>query len=139
MAKAYKSMGLFIGQFNPLHKGHLYVRDKAQDIFDIVKIVRIFDPHKRSEYCVPSKHIDIQYSLNIVNLVQEFEKNYNVSIIRGIRNERDYLKERILFDNLRIEKPNLNFVHIFSSEQFKNYSSFWIKDLPPEDKSKYIM
>lgn len=139
MEKNFKTMGLYLGRFSPMHRGHLYIRDKASEILDMVKLVRIFESNKRSDYYPPSKLIDIQYSLNIINLITEFEKNWKVVVVRGIRNEMDYYKERIFFDQLKLEKPNLKIMYIFSTEEFKNLSSSWIKRLPTEDQKKYIM
>jgi pantetheine-phosphate adenylyltransferase len=140
MEKLYKSIGLYFGSFNPLHKGHLHIRDKAREILDEVSLIRIFNSTKRSEYYPASKLIDIQYSSNPIDLINEFEKRYKkVVMIRGIRNEKDYFMEQVFFNQLKLQKSNLKIIYIFSDDGFKNISSSWIKRLTPEDQKNYIM
>lgn len=139
MTKKEKVIALYFGSFNPLHEGHLHVRDKAAEIVDNVKLVRIINVKKIGPIST-NKLIDVIYTGNPLNLVHDMEKMYEkVVIIRGIRNERDYYFESSFFNQLKIYKPNLKIMYIFCDEEFKNYSSSWIKELSQEDQAKYIV
>lgn len=61
---------IYGGTFNPMHKGHISIVQKATKIFDLVYVVVAHNPEK--EYC------DIDERYNQVKEVLKFEKNVEV-------------------------------------------------------------
>lgn len=138
MEKTSKSLGLYFGKFEPLHVGHLHIRSKALQMFDVVKLVKLYSPSLRSD--VPSKYIDIVYSLDPINLISQFEKRYDkVVMIRAIRNEKDFTLESIYYDQLKLQKSNLAISYIFPDQSYRNITSGWINTLPETERIKYTI
>lgn len=125
-------IAIYAGSFDPLHKGHLRIVEKAEKIFDKVIIARGQNPGKPPHaYEIPEK-IQNQYQVDnytgwITNYIKS--KNYNVTLIRGLRNGSD-LNGEINFERyLKDLMPEIQIVSIFTDADVEHISSSGIKEL----------
>jgi nicotinate-nucleotide adenylyltransferase len=86
MEKAMKRIGIFGGTFDPPHKGHIAIAEKAMKQLSLDKIYFVpayLPPHKLQHYSTTAKH-----RLTMVKLAIDGHKNFKVSAIelqrRGI-------------------------------------------------------
>ena len=111
-----KKIAIFPGSFNPFHKGHMDILLKTEAIFDKVIVAIGFNPEKEAESRInrletlkkqlPGKHIE-QYAGFLVDYVYEKEgEGYNVTIVRGVRNNADVNYEISQLRILEDQKPN---------------------------------
>lgn len=128
--KTYK-IGIYAGSFNPYHRGHKNIVDKAEKLFDKVIVAKGYNRDK-----VDSKTSE----LNLINEVVSYEglvtdlfnnppENVEYTMIRGLRNGYDLQYE----DNLRKfifdQNPDIQVVYIFCDRDYDHISSSMIRGL----------
>ena len=131
------TLGVYCGSFNPFHVGHLDIANKAKKIFNVVTIVQAINPKKISIYKLPDS---LQDRFNIGSLDNgkmltdyinnlELQKNFtSVTLIRGLRNEKDFEYEENLCAAYRLLKPDINIIHIFADPKYNFVSSSLLRD-----------
>lgn len=134
-----KTLGLYIGSFDPLHVGHIHVRDKAAEILDKVKFLKIVNYNKTPSRFPVSNYIDIQYAQDPLDIVDKYSERYNVVLVRGIRNQKDFSFENNFFLQLKDARPDVKIMYILCDEEYRNVSSSWIRLLPDEMAQKYMV
>ena len=91
VANRKPKIGLYAGSFNPFHKGHLNILQKAEQIFDKVIIAKGWNPDK--DY--PGNHIPEVLRYRQVEVYQGLltdfidSLGYEVTLIRGLRDSKD--------------------------------------------------
>lgn len=138
------NIGIYAGSFNPFHKGHLNILNKAEKIFDKVIIARGENPEKSSyNKCVLPQIIQnrqvIEYGGFLTDLIRSFD--YPVTLIRGIRNENDLNYEKTQLRFMQDFYPEINVVNIICDKEFDHISSSAIRHLwdNPDLANKYIV
>lgn len=137
------NIGLYCGSFNPFHIGHKNILEKAEKIFDKVIIARGFNPDKTNIQFMsfPDElkyHQKDVYSGLLTDYITNL--NYDVTLIRGLRNATDLEYEKIQLQYLKDFKSDINVVSIFCDKEFEHISSSAIRQLQIFNKeSKYIL
>ncbi len=141
--------GIYPGSFNPFHRGHLNILQKAKDIFDEVIIARGINPEKPpSEWEIPneilSNHQVVHYEGLLTSCIESVNKLYDtqVTVIRGLRNSIDLQYEMNQYRYLQDLMPNIKMVSIFCDKEFEHISSSGIRLLKKygDDKiEKYLI
>ena len=125
-------IAIYAGSFDPFHKGHQRIKEKAERIFDKVIIARGQNPSK------PPHKYDMPKSLYATNQVEEYvgwitnyikSKNYPVTLIRGLRNGSDLNGELNFERYLKDLMPEIQIVSIFADADIEHISSSGIKEM----------
>jgi len=131
-------IAVYPGSFNPFHKGHLNILEKAEQIFDKVIIARGVNKEKAaSGYALPQQvgYRQVEY---YDNLLTEFvdSLDYPVTIIRGLRNSTDLQYELNQYRYLQdLSHNKLNIVSIFCDREYEHISSTGIRQLDSYGKA----
>jgi cytidyltransferase-like protein len=129
-------IGLFPGSFNPFHKGHYNVLQKAEQIFDKVIISFGKNPDKKNKnFNVPStiKNRQVEYFDELLtDLIKSL--NQDLVIIRGLRNTKDFLYEQKQYRYNQDLMPNIKVINVFCDKEFEHISSSGIRTLEKYNK-----
>lgn len=125
------SIGAFCGSFNPFHKGHYNVLQKAERIFDKVIIAFGKNPDKNDRtWDVPEiiKNRQIEtYNGLLTDFVQSL--NYDVVVVKGLRNSTDFQYEQNQYRYIQELMPGIKIINIFCDKEFEHISSTGIRTL----------
>jgi pantetheine-phosphate adenylyltransferase len=156
-----KTIAIYPGSFNPIHVGHINILEKAERIFGKGNVITaiginpdkvntndksyLFEQDNKAK--IISKKINrtvITYSKFLHELVEDYEKeDYNVVIIRGLRNgvDLDYEVNQMRFIN--DFKKDINVVYITCDQEFEHISSSAVRKIEqfggPDMIKKYII
>lgn len=129
-------IGLFPGSFNPFHKGHYNVLQKAEQMFDKVIIAFGKNPDKKNQnFNVPSaiKNRQVEYFDELLtDLIKSL--NQDLVIIRGLRNTKDFLYEQKQYRYNQDLMPNIKVINVFCDKEFEHISSSGIRTLEKYNK-----
>lgn len=129
-------IGLFPGSFNPFHKGHYNVLQKAEQLFDKVIIAFGKNPDKKNKnFNVPStiKNRQVEYFDELLtDLIKSL--NQDLVIIRGLRNTKDFLYEQKQYRYNQDLMPNIKVINVFCDKEFEHISSSGIRTLEKYNK-----
>ncbi len=129
-------IGLFPGSFNPFHKGHYNVLQKAEQIFDKVIIAFGKNPDKKNKnFNVPLtiKNRQVEYFDELLtDLIKSL--NQDLVIIRGLRNTKDFLYEQKQYRYNQDLMPNIKVINVFCDKEFEHISSSGIRTLEKYNK-----
>jgi pantetheine-phosphate adenylyltransferase len=143
------TLGVYVGSFNPFHKGHLNVVEKAEKIFDKVLVVRAVNTDKigidQVPLTVPYREV-LNYDGLTTTLVKKYrdQKDFysNVTLVRGIRNSSDYAYEINLLRLMRDMDSQIESIMIPCDREFEHISSSALRALEklgPELSAKYLI
>lgn len=125
-------VGVYAGSFNPFHKGHYNILQKAEKIFDKVIIARGYNPEKKNDLvALPNIIMDrtvMQYSGLLTDFIKTLPYK-NITVIRGLRNSVDLQYEMNQYRYLQDLMPNIQLVSIFCDKEFEHISSSGIRTL----------
>ncbi len=136
--------GVYAGSFNPFHKGHLNILEKAERIFDRVIIAAGSNPDKSNiqkmdfNYRFPTS-IQNREIVEFSGLLTDFLKSLilkeecNIVLIRGARNSIDFHQEIVQYRYLQDMMPKLNMVTIYCDKEYDHVSSTTIRQLQTID------
>ena len=129
-------IGVFAGSFNPFHKGHFNVLEKAERIFDKVIIAFGKNPVKNQRNWEIPKTIEFRQSEEYEGLLTDYidSLSYDVTVIRGLRNSTDFQYEQNQYRYIQELKPTINIVNIFCDKEFEHISSSGIRTLEKYNK-----
>lgn len=136
-------IGVFTGSFNPFHIGHQNVLEKAEKVFDKVIIARGINTDKKNDdFRMLPKHLEYHQQEMYHSLVTDFikELKYPVTLIRGIRNAKDFEYELMMNQyiqdiNKGVGIPTTMFL---CDREFAHVSSSAIKTLPKKEQEMYL-
>lgn len=138
-------IGIYSGCFDPPTKGHIWVMERALDLFDRVHIMigshagkkPLFSWLHRVEMikaCLPDKPITVgPLSEDIVTYahrIAELYKHYDgkVSLIRGMRDLKDFDYEETICQNIRDRDENLHTLFLIPPKELVDISSSYVKE-----------
>jgi pantetheine-phosphate adenylyltransferase len=124
-------IAVFAGSFNPFHKGHYNVLQKAENIFDKVIVAFGKNPEKQEHvYKLPVtlKNRQIEH---YDGLLTDFVASlgHDVVVIRGLRNSTDFQYEQNQYRYIQELMPHIKIVSIFCDKEFEHISSSGIRTL----------
>jgi len=128
-------IGLYVGSFAPFHVGHLSIANEAAKIFDKVVIVQGKNPAKSNgDYQIKDKSQlrffeTAEKEGMIADIIAEYEKMYDVVIVRGLRNGLDLAYEFDYTAWLRDFGVNNQVVYIPAEPKLAHISSSSIRGL----------
>lgn len=138
-------VGLYAGSFNPFHRGHYNILEKAEKIFGKVIIVRAVNPLKQNEILpIPDALKDkpvMEYGGLLTDLIKELPFD-NITLIRGLRNSIDLQHEINQFRYFQDLMPEIQVVSIFCDKEYEHISSSGIRALKyfgGEHVKKYLL
>ena len=129
-------IGVFCGSFNPFHKGHYNILQKAERIFDKVIIAFGKNPDKTQRtWAIPDSIRNRQlgeYSGLLTDYIASI--GHEVIVIRGLRNSTDFDYEQNQYRYIQELMPEINIVNIFCDKEFEHISSSGIRTLEKFNK-----
>ncbi|MBS1637769.1 MAG: adenylyltransferase/cytidyltransferase family protein [Bacteroidetes bacterium] len=134
-------IGVFAGSFNPFHKGHYNVLQKAEKIFDKVIIAFGKNPDKNARTWDVPKTIGYRQIEGYDGLLTDFidSLGYDVTVIRGLRNSTDFQYEQNQYRYIQELMPGIKIVNIFCDKEFEHISSSGIRTLEKYDKHRQYL
>ncbi|MCC6371715.1 MAG: adenylyltransferase/cytidyltransferase family protein [Bacteroidia bacterium] len=129
-------IGVFCGSFNPFHKGHNNVLQKAEKIFDKVIIAFGANPDKSERTwpippSIQNRQIE-HYNGLLTDFIQTLGQD--VVVIRGLRNSTDFQYEQNQYRYIQELMPGIKIVNIFCDKEFEHISSSGIRTLEKFNK-----
>jgi len=130
-------IGIYPGSYNPFHKGHYNIYQKARKLIDKVFIVRAINPDKNNEILNPQypEHI-LQFDnegilFNAYDHICRLNNcNYtDIICIRGFRNLDDIKYQQQQDYWLKSINKDFKSIYIECDEEFKHLSSSAIRQL----------
>ncbi len=130
------NIGVFAGSFNPFHKGHYNVLQKAEKLFDKVIIAFGKNPDKAERTWDIPKTIANRQQTQYNGLVTDYidSLGYDVTVVRGLRNSTDFQYEQNQYRYIQELKPDIKIVNVFCDKEFEHISSSGIRTLEKYDK-----
>jgi pantetheine-phosphate adenylyltransferase len=131
-------IAVYPGSFNPFHKGHYNILQKAEQIFDKVIIARGVNPGKeKPEFDLPAA---LQYRQTAMyeGLLTDFTAGlgYEVTLIRGLRNGSDLQYELNQYRYLQqLSDKSISVIAIFCDMEYEHISSTGIRQLEKYGKA----
>jgi pantetheine-phosphate adenylyltransferase len=125
------NIAVYPGSFNPWHKGHQNILEKAERIFDKVIIARGINRDKSVITEPLPRSLENRQIEKYPGLLTEFIDNlgYPVTVIRGLRNTTDLQFELTQYRFLQDLNPSIKVVSIFCDMEFEHISSSAIRML----------
>jgi len=135
------TIGVFAGSFNPFHKGHYNVLQKAEKLFDKVIIAFGKNPSKDTHtWPIPKTILNRQitsYNCLLTDHVESF--GYEVTVVRGLRNSTDFQYEQNQYRYIQELKPDIKIINIFCDKEFEHISSSGIRTLEKYNKHHHYL
>ncbi len=124
-------IGVFCGSFNPFHKGHYNVLQKAELICDKVIIAFGKNPDKAERNWPVPKTIQNRQMKEYRGLLTDFldSLGYDVIVVRGLRNSTDFQYEQNQYRYIQELKPKVKIINVFCDKEFEHISSSGIRTL----------
>ncbi|GAA4309711.1 hypothetical protein GCM10023149_04140 [Mucilaginibacter gynuensis] len=142
--KAFRpSVAVYPGSFNPFHKGHYNILQKAERIFDKVIIARGVNPGKDAVTRDLPEALKYRQMASYEGLLTDFidTLDYDVTVIRGLRNGSDLQYELNQYRYLQELSDNkISVTAIFCDMEFEHISSTGIRQLEKYGKAgEYLL
>jgi pantetheine-phosphate adenylyltransferase len=124
-------IGVFCGSFNPFHKGHYNILQKAEKIFDKVIVAFGSNPEKNEKTWPRPVSLQYRQQAEYSGLLTDFVQSlgYDVVVIRGLRNSTDFQYEQNQYRYIQELMPGIKIVNIFCDKEFEHISSSGIRTL----------
>jgi pantetheine-phosphate adenylyltransferase len=136
---------VYPGSFDPTTKGHVAVIKKGLNIFDELVVVIANNPAKKgmfnqverkklmidslAEAGVDMQRVSVAY-LPVGNMsVKYAEKIGACSLIRGLRNAKDFEEETVLAYHNKMQVPNIETVFVKIEDQYEKVSSSAVREI----------
>jgi pantetheine-phosphate adenylyltransferase len=137
-------IGVYAGSFNPFHKGHLNILEKAEKLFDKV-IVAVGKNTQKSEYLDNTKQIEnsliyrevCYYNGTLTEFIESVCEYSDVHLIRGLRNGNDlnYEQNQVWFLN-KLSGNSIKTIFFVCDDGLEHISSSALRSLSDIDSTK---
>ena len=134
-----EKIGVYPGSFDPIHKGHIDVVNRALRFVDKLYIAVADSPHKNPLFSLNERkdmidnEFSISSSIEVVafdNLLVEFAKSLNAQVIvRGLRVVSDFEYEFQMVGMNRQLNSEIETVFLMADAQRQSISSNFIRDI----------
>jgi pantetheine-phosphate adenylyltransferase len=137
-----KSIGIYSGCFDPIHKGHEWIINEGSKIFDELHVMIGPNPSKKQTFSDKEKltmlnsctlRTNVQTGIlpdqGIIKLALDLGKQDHVFLLRGIRNSKDFFYEDSICQAVRKLVPYLQTVFLTPPDDLASISSTLIKDV----------
>lgn len=145
------SLGIYPGSFDPFHLGHLDIVKQAVNIFDsvlVAKGVNLAKANKIQErFPLPSnilatfhRDMDVKtttYTTLLVDLIKQYEVEFNVTLVRGLRNGADLEYEQNIVAFLRGMYPKIKVAAFYCDPQYRHISSSALREIKAFSEQEY--
>lgn len=134
-------IAVFAGSFNPFHKGHNNVLQKAERLFDKVIIAFGKNPDKKDRTWPVPNVIAFHQQEEYTGLLTDFidSLGYEVTVVRGLRNSTDFQYEQNQYRYIQELKPDIKIVNVFCDKEFEHISSSGIRTLEKYNKHQQYL
>ncbi len=134
-------IGVFAGSFNPFHKGHYNVLQKAERIFDKVIIAFGKNPEKEVRTWDVPTIIKNRQLMEYTGLLTDFIESlpYDTIVVRGLRNSTDFQYEQNQYRYIQELKPDIKIINVFCDKEFEHISSSGIRTLEKFNKHQQYL
>jgi pantetheine-phosphate adenylyltransferase len=134
-----KRKALFPGSFDPFHKGHEDIVNRALELFDEIVVAVGVNANKSYMYSLEKRikliektfeHTDKVTVTNYVGLTIDFCNSIDAQfILRGIRNPADFEFEKAIAQTNRTLNQKIETVFLITSPEFSHISSSIVRDV----------
>jgi len=134
-----EKIGIYPGSFDPIHKGHIDIINRATKLVDKLFIAVADSPHKNPLFNLEERKemIDKEFSketgievITFNNLLVDLADSLNAQIlIRGLRAVSDFEYEFQMLGMNRKLNSNIETVFLMADAQRQSISSNFIKDI----------
>lgn len=147
------TLGIYAGSFDPFHVGHLDIVKQAVNIFQTVVVAKGVNSSKLipgkviERYPLPTTFLtsfrhdaDIKtetYDTLLIEYIKLLEKDYNVTLVRGLRNGADLEYEQNLVAFLRGMHPQIKIVAFYCDPVYRHISSSALRDIRHFSETEY--
>ena len=131
--------GIYPGSFDPIHKGHIDIINRAIKLVDKLYIAVADSPHKNTLFSLNERQEMIENEFSSVknveviifdNLLIDLANSLNVKIlIRGLRAVSDFEYEFQMLGMNRQLDSNIETVFLMADTQRQSISSNFVKDI----------
>ena len=132
-------IGIYPGSFDPIHKGHIDIINRATKLVDKLFIAVADSPHKNPMFNLDERREMIQQEFSketgieviaFNNLLVDLADSLNAQIlIRGLRAVSDFEYEFQMLGMNRQLNSNIETVFLMADAQCQSISSNFIKDI----------
>ena len=134
-----KNVGIYPGSFDPIHKGHIDIINRATKLVDKLYIAVADSPHKQPLFNLEERKdmIENEFSSNkdieviaFDNLLIDFANSLKAKIlIRGLRVVSDFEYEFQMLGMNRQLDSNIETVFLMADAQRQSISSNFVKEI----------
>ena len=136
-------IAVYPGSFDPFHKGHYNILQKAEQLFDKVIIARGVNPGKEKASRDLPEVLKYRQTATYDGLLTDLTDSlgYDITLIRGLRNGSDLQYELNQYRYLQqLSDKNISLIAIFCDMEFEHISSTGIRQLEKYGKaSDYLV
>jgi pantetheine-phosphate adenylyltransferase len=149
----FPKIGIYCGSFRPLHVGHLDVIKQAIEIFPTLIVAQSINNSKvktllpNNQFVLPVQFlttfrhdVDIKvdyYDTLLIDYIKKMEEDYNVTLIRGIRNGNDLEYEQNLIAFIREKHPRVKIAYFMARSEFSHISSSALREIRNFSEHEY--
>ena len=138
-------IGVYAGSFSPFHIGHLDIVRQSQKVFDTIIVLRAINPDKKTsdsplpEHFLRAMGVDVQTSESLVtDYVKNLEsKEYDITLIRGLRSGADLAYEQNLVAFMRNMHPQIKVVFFLCDPKYQHVSSSALRGIRQFSEEEY--
>jgi len=137
-------IGIYAGSFNPFHKGHLNIVEKAEKIFDKVIIAKGINPEKPTDKGLNGLDDKLYYRQVeefkgvITDYIPKKSQDADITLIRGLRNGNDLSYEINQLTFIKEFDSNLKYVFIHCDKEYEHISSTAMRSMLASGDEKMI-
>ena len=128
-------IGVYAGSFQPFHRGHLNIVQKAALLFERVIVARGLNPAKTDpQFHWPwppalADYETAEFSGLLTDYLKQLEQTSQVVLIRGLRNGDDLAYEVNQLRFMQQMKPDLKVIFLVCDSEFAHISSTALRNL----------